>query len=70
MPAKLKHPKQYKRLEDLPEYRITPGMIFDSYLSISPQIVRAGVRSGKWRGYEVGNRVYMNREQVRQNWEV
>jgi uncharacterized protein YggE len=68
MPGKRKKPIRYNTISDFPEAGITAEMIANSYLSISAQYVRNGIRSGQYKGYQVGRTCYMSREQVRQNW--
>jgi uncharacterized protein YggE len=68
MPAKRKKKIRFNTIDDLPEAGITADMIANSYLGISAQYVRNGIRNGQYKGYQVGRTCYMSREQVRQNW--
>lgn len=68
MPAKRKKPIKYKTFDDFPEGKITAQMIANSFLGISAEYVRAGIRSGKYKGYQVGRSCYMTKDQVKQNW--
>lgn len=68
MPRQRKNPIRYKTVNDFPEAGITATMISDSYLGITEEYVRAGIRSGKYKGYQVGRNCYMTKEQVKQNW--
>jgi len=68
MPRKRKKSIDYQTINDFPEGGITAEMIANSYLGISAQYVRSGIRNGQYKGYQVGRSCYMSREQVRQNW--
>lgn len=68
MPAKRKKPIKYKTIDDFPVGKITAQMIANSFIGISAEYVREGIRSGKYAGYQVGRNCYMTREQVLRNW--
>ncbi len=68
MPAMRKQPIRFKNIDSFPETRITAEMIANSYLKISADYVRAGIRNGQYKGYQVGRNCYMTRDQVKQNW--
>lgn len=68
MPRKRVKPIIYKTIDDFPNAGITATMISDSYLGITEEYVRNGIRDGQYKGYRVGRNCYMTKEQVRQNW--
>lgn len=68
MPGKRKKPIIYKSFDDFPEGKITATMISDSFIGITEEYIRAGIRNGKYKGYKVGRNCYMTKEQVIQNW--
>ena len=68
MSMKRKKPIMYKSFEDFPEGHITAQMIANSFLRISAEYVRAGIKNGQYKGYQAGRSCYMTREHVKQNW--
>jgi len=68
MPRYRKYVIKYKSFDDFPEGKITADMIQRSFLGISSQYVRIGIRCGTYKGYQVGRNCYMTKEQVIYNW--
>lgn len=68
MPGRRRKSIKYKSIDDFPEAKISASMIANSFLGISAEYVRAGIKTGKYKGYQVGRTCYMTKEQVRENW--